>query len=360
MRKHRSKLRSLGVALLALIAALPPLPAAAATFRNLYTLNVAPDSTETDQRSAALKAAMATLLVRVTGRRDAALDPALQPLVDQASTYLNSYGLLKSGEVQVGFNASRVASALTALNQPVWGDERPLTLIWVAVDDGNGSRALLGANGADNPDLQPAVTDLLAMIRAELAKVADERGLPLALPLLDLEDLNAVSFADLWGGFEDRIALASARYRADAVLVGRIRPGPEGVDVQWLLLEEGERRELAGAALRDGLDAVADRAAAELAVVGGATAIRLAILDVASFADYGRVMSYLETLSVLQTVDVDSFDHGTLNLKVAARGDSRVLERVLALGGVLRSAAAPTEGSGAPAQLVFRLARTDQ
>ena len=359
MRKHRSKLRSLGVAVAALVAALQALPAAAARFTSLYTLNVAPDPAEADQRSAALKAAMAKLLVRVTGRRDAALDPALQPLVDQASMYLNSYGLLKSGEVQVGFNASRVAAELATLNQPIWGDERPLTLVWVAVDDGNGSRALLGANGADNPDLPPAMTDLLTMIRDDLAKVADERGLPLALPLLDIEDLNAVSFADLWGGFEDRIALASARYRADAVLVGRIRPGSFGVEVQWLLLQDGERRELDGVALRDGLDAVADRAAAELAVVGGATATRLTVLDVASFADYGRVMSYLDTLSVLQSVDVESFEHGTLNLKIAARGDPRVLERVLALGGVLRSADVPTAAGSAPA-LTFRIARAAQ
>jgi len=39
-------------------------------------------------------------------------------------------------------------------------------------------------------------------------------------------------------------------------------------------------------------------------------------------------------------VDVESLDNGMLRLRVAARGDARVLERVLALGGVLRPAAA--------------------
>jgi hypothetical protein len=38
-------------------------------------------------------------------------------------------------------------------------------------------------------------------------------------------------------------------------------------------------------------------------------------------------------------VDVESLENGTLRLRVAARGDARVLERVLALGGVLRPAA---------------------
>jgi hypothetical protein len=111
---------------------------------------------------------------------------------------------------------------------------------------------------------------------------------------------------------------------------------------------------LDGVALRDGLDAVADRYAAELSVLGGASSTRLTVLDVATLADYGRVLSYLERLSVLQSVDVDSFEHGSLNLKVVARGDARVLGRVLALGGVL----APNgSGGDAGAPLVFRVAR---
>jgi hypothetical protein len=84
-------------------------------------------------------------------------------------------------------------------------------------------------------------------------------------------------------------------------------------------------------------------------VVGGATASRLRVLDVTTPADYGRVMSYLETVSSLQSVDVESLERGTLTVRVAARGDARVLERVLALGGVLR----PDSAGGA---LVFRIA----
>jgi len=61
-------------------------------------------------------------------------------------------------------------------------------------------------------------------------------------------------------------------------------------------------------------------------------------------------MSYLEQQSVLQRVDVESFGDGTLSLRVAARGDARVLGRVLGLGGVLRPASSGVDGS-----LVFEL-----
>jgi hypothetical protein len=325
-----------------------------ARFPNLYGVTVTPDPNATNVRGAATEAALARVLVRVTGRRGAPLDPLLQPLLKDASRYTNSYGVDRQGRPQVSFIATRIDQALDELNMPVWGPERPLTLLWIAVDDGVGGRALLPANEL-GADISPQMAQLLTMIRTELTDVADERGLPIAFPLIDLEDLNAASFTDVWGGFDDRVARASARYRADAILIGRVRPAFGGYDVQWLLLKDAVRQPIDGVAMRDGLDAVADLYATELSVIGGATTTRLTVLDVATPAEYGRVMSYLEGLSVLQTVDVESLERGVLSLRVAARGDARVLERVLALGGVLSA-----DGAGAASangSLVFRVAR---
>jgi hypothetical protein len=64
-------------------------------------------------------------------------------------------------------------------------------------------------------------------------------------------------------------------------------------------------------------------------------------------------MSYLERQSVLERVDVESFGDGTLNLRVAARGDAQVLERVLALGNVLR----PAIVAGSGGSLTFEVVR---
>jgi uncharacterized protein len=213
---------------------------------------------------------------------------------------------------------------------------------------------LLPANDADAA-LPPAMTELLGDLRTQLKAVADERGLPIAFPLVDLEDLDKVSFTDVWGGFDDHVEQASARYRPDVILVGRVRPGTNGDEIDWLLLAGGTRRLVAGTALRDGLDAVADLYAAELGVVGGGSTTRITVLDVATPADYARVVSYLEGLSVLQSVDVEDLERGALSLRVTGRGDAQVLGRVLALGGVLTSSGAPQADLPANS-LVFRLA----
>jgi len=352
MRCPASSLRSWFLAGLA-AASTWALPSGAVTLAGLYTVTVAPDPAAPDQRAAAIQAAMQRLLVRVTGSRDAPLDPAAQALLASADRYLSSYGDDRQGRALVGFSRGEVERALTQVGLPVWGPERPLTLLWIAVDDGAGGRALLGA---DEPaqfgvPATPAMTESLRALREELVAVADERGLPIAWPLLDSQDLSEVTPTDVWGGFDDDIVAASARYRADAVLIGRVRPGALGNEVDWLFVHGVERQALPIAAVRDGIDVAADRYAADLRTVGGASVTLLTVSNVHTPAEYGRVMSYLERQSVLESVDVESFDAGRLRLRVAARGDTRVLERVLSLGGVLK----PAAGSGSVDALTFEV-----
>jgi len=355
MRLSPSSLRVSFLVAWAVVALWAP-PSGAATFPGLYTVTVTPDPTAADQREAAKQAAMSRLLVRVTGSRNTPLDPVARPLLASPDRFLSSSGDDRQGRALFGFSRGEVERALTDLGLPVWGPERPLTVLWIAVDDGTGGRALLGAGEAAEfgAPPTPATLAMIKAVREEVVAAADERGLPVAWPLLDLQDLGAVSDTAVWGGFDAEIVAASTRYRADAVLIGRVRPGTFGTEVDWLFVHGADRQQLPIAGVRDGIDVAADRYAADLATVGGASVSLLTVNDVRTPADYGRVVSYLERQSVLQSVDVDSFDDGILRLRVAARGDARVLERTLALGGVLRPAAAAS-ASGGP--LTFELAR---
>lgn len=298
---------------------------------------------------------MEQLLTRVTGRRDALASPDLAHLIDGAQSYVTSWGPLDSERYQVGFNASRITSELTRLNWPVWSAERPLTLLWIAVDFGNGQRALMGEMLADE-GLAPEIVDFMQSLRMELDTAASERGLPIVYPLLDLPDQQALGFAEVWGGFDGLIERASQRYNPDAELVGRIAVTDFGLEVRWTLLQNGRSQALLATTVREGVDWLADQYAAEFSIVGGARMTRIAVLDVDSLAAYGRVMSHLESLSVLRSVDVEGFDGTTLNLRVAARGDDRVIERVLTLGGLLVPASAGDASSASTSTLSFRLA----
>jgi uncharacterized protein len=325
----------------------------AATFEDLYTVRVAAEPEAS--RSQIEAAAMSTLLTRVTGRRDAPFDPRLAPLISRAGNFINSFGLMLDRErYEVQFNATAVQRELTNLQYPVWGPERPLTLVWIAVDGGLGEREILAA-GPSVMERSPELAEQMAQLRAALMTTADQRGLPLAFPLMDLEDLIAVDFADVWGGFGERLTEASQRYQADALLIGRAWAGDFGMEVQWTLYQNGQRHFINGNGMRDGLDFAADRYAGAFSTVGGVRTATLVVQGVTSLADYGRVMHYLEGSSLLDAVDMEAWERGTLRLRVHARGDAATLQRVLSLGGVLSPAGAG--GSAGGDALLFEVSR---
>ncbi len=314
-----------------------------ATFPNLYSIIVPRETTGTTQgrprtQDETIRLAMGQLLTRVTGRRDAPFEPQLAEMVRLSGEFVEQVGQLDRDNLVVRFNARNVEAALVRLEQPIWGEERPVTLVWIAVDAGLGQRELLAAEPLTTGP-QSNLETILAGLRAEIEQVADERGLLLTLPLLDIEDMTALSFADVWGGFSSRVMRASERYGADDILIGQVRLTDFGATTRWTLLREGRELRLPGQAFRDGLDALADVYAAAFSTLGSASTTAVTIAGVETLDDYGRVMQYLESLSLLEAVEPEELVEGSLRVRVAARGGEFALRRVLELGQVLRPAA---------------------
>jgi hypothetical protein len=157
------------------------------------------------------------------------------------------------------------------------------------------------------------------------------------LPALDVQDIAVVDFFDVWELMFGTIQNAALRYGADAFAVARVRESVVGTDVEWTLDLGGDRRVLPGASFRDGIEWIADTYATQFRSAGGERRLSLRVMNVDDFDDYARVMSYLESVSVLTSVNIDRFAAGELLLDVTSRGDVQVLSRVLSLGNVLRA-----------------------
>ena len=325
------------VAGLALLVAAPP--AGAARVDGLYQAEVE----LVDGREAAFRAALGKVLVRVTGRRDAAQRPELAELLDNAAAYAQQFRQPAPDRLWAAFDGAALERELTRLEQPVWGAERPSTLLWIAVDAGGGKRFVVasGAELAEEAD-----------VRAQAVEAARERGIPVVFPLRDAEDRARASFAEVWGGFEDSILAASQRYGADAVLVGRLAAGDMGHGRWTLYGADGAERWSGGVA--DSIGRLADGFAARFAVVssGGARTIRVAVAGVDTVEDYGRISQFLGRLTAVQSFGVESVERDQVVFRVAMRGEPATLDEAVRLGGVLRPAA------GQPGHdLSYRVAR---
>jgi len=81
------------------------------------------------QTPAALAQALRAALVRATGHRRVATDPALAPLLAAAQRYVLGYLPGRHGSLQVMFDGAQIDQAIRAAGLSVWRPERPFTLV---------------------------------------------------------------------------------------------------------------------------------------------------------------------------------------------------------------------------------------
>ncbi len=297
-----------------------------------YSAAVSLEEDTTEQREAAFKDALALVLVKVTGQRNIAQEAAVVDIIDGAAGFVQGFRFEREDDEQmmrVNFDGRAVEKAVAERGLPVWGSERPAVLLWLAVDDRRGNRFVLAADDHDTKDTA-------ARLRKTIARLADSRGLPVTLPLYDAQDQDAVSFADLWGGFDEAVNVASERYAPDAILVGRARTRGRTWEVRWNLMDINGRQQWVGG-FADGINQTADTYAQAFAVLRAEGEVILIVDDVSSFDAYGQVLSHLRGLSVVEQVDLNQATDSTLTFRLRLRGDTDVLQRAIRLGGRLQA-----------------------
>jgi Uncharacterized protein conserved in bacteria (DUF2066) len=107
----------------------------------------------------AAQAAMRVELVRLVGTRDAASDPALAMLIDNARQYVQLERSTTAGQMQVLFDEGALSAAIGTAGRTLWGSDRPL--LWI--------------------ELPPLAAATTAALRMRLSAAADERGLPIMI-----------------------------------------------------------------------------------------------------------------------------------------------------------------------------------
>jgi len=345
-------------------------PATAAEVKGLYQAKEPVKTQTRDERLEVYPDALAQVLVKVTGNRSVPELPELADFMSNAVSLVQQfhYEELPPGNAALaeeGYNRLPVASfdghaitrALIAANVPLWGSTRPEVLLWLAIEDRE-TRYLLAANAS-------------AELESYLNEQATRRGLPVLLPLLDLDDRRQLDFADVWGDFSHNVMQASARYGTDAVLIGRLIRTPEGRwQTRWSLRyagssasseywqgEANDQKE----ALAVGIDGAADRIAQRYAQrynPDSADSVAVRVTGVDDMRGYARAMKYLQSLDIVTGVDVLRVRDEEVLFRVAIRGDAGGLEQSIRLGNTLAqsAAAAPAAGEVTPAKaFVYRL-----
>jgi hypothetical protein len=319
------------ILLLALIAA----PIGAVEVASLYSAQVSFDQEENDPRALAYRAALAEVLLRVSGSELGSDPEMIELLFPNPASYVVQFRPGADDTLWVSFDGDAIARVLRKSGQTVWGSDRPLTLIWLAVDWGQGEREIIGADDAQRRRDEARSIDRNRLLRERVLELAERRGLPIVFPLLDTTDLQSVSFSDIWGGFDDALLGASERYEAHSILVGRIRPESSQRN-RWSYYFGDEYRTWTGEP-EFVVGLVADLLGEEFAISGNAPveSVDLTVAGIATVEAYGAVQKLLSEVNVIESYSIAQVEGGRIRYRVNALGGAERLSRALRFNGLI-------------------------
>ncbi len=312
-------------------------------FAALFAGNAAPALTRTDlyqattsvagrcegADNAAFQAALKTVLVRVTGNRNAEEDPALAPLVSNARRYVQQCRSAPDNQLMVAFDGPAIERWLTQNGQPLWGPERPTTLVLLAVQSGATSGTLITAD--DTSDLKTAID-----------AAAAQRGVPLLWPSTADLAKNHLDYLAVSAGSPSAVAEIGRRIGGDGVLIGKAGDRSAGANVRWVHLFQDRSSEYSGTL--EGVNRAADLYAGMFAASGALATVDIEVVGIADLRDYANLQAYLESLTFISRVGVESLSADTIRFRLATRGGVDSLQRALSLNGRLQPLTAGENG----------------
>lgn len=302
-------------------------PALAEQVVDLYTADILVASQSASERRRAAREGLAQLMVRVSGNPEAARHTAVQEALSRAEDFIYEFNYRSTSEtIEVGdeerpasrlvmkFSPPELERLLRSANLSLWPANRPAVLVWMVTRDDEGLQRVSGSQE-----------------REWLKARARARGVPLVMPLEDLEDRLALSARELWALDEEVIRKASQRYDAEAILVGRYSETSGG---QWrsdwqLYHNLGNptfylRAGSVEAVIADAIDETANHFSGLYAIVPreeGPDAVMIEVGGIDGFGDYKAVERYLDGLALVRRAELVSLRPGVLTLRLVTEGE---------------------------------------
>jgi hypothetical protein len=301
---------------LMIAAAVAGRPAFGMVHVEVYQTTVPLADRSTAAQGAAFEAALRIVLVRATGSRTAAEDPAFTPLLSNARRYVQQYRSTSDDQLWVAFDGTAIERWLTQNGQALWGRDRPSTFVWLSVQGNGQPPTLLSAD--DTSELKTAI-DTAALLR----------GVPLIWP--DAATAAAASGAVAGGA---NPADLGHRQGAEGLLVGRANGNTAAAAVHWTLQFQDRSSEFTGAL--EGVNHAADMYAGIYAASGSLAPVEIQVTGIQDVKQYAAVQNYLASLSFVAQVGVVALTADTFEFRLMTRGGIEALQHAIALNGRLQ------------------------
>jgi uncharacterized protein len=321
----------------------------AAVVEDLYTVELPVADQTTTQRLQVFNQALREVIVKVSGSEEVLTRPDLERPLNNSSRYVRQFRYINKIDetaeavatdrlyLRIVFNQELLEKLLRENNIPIWGKERPSTLMLISFDDNKNVSLVSG-------DTTPDVVD-------ELDRVATHKGLPVLFPLLDLEDRLILGVKDVVQLNEANIQALADRYVPDVVLVGQIFGRvDDGWQASWQLRFGDRMRDWSYRAqnredvIQQAIGQLAKTLATEYALQTFTNLDEVVLLrvdEVIGVAGYQRILTYLQSLDAVESVRLVLINGNHVTYRVSLRNSLQDLQQLISLGDQLEQLELP-------------------
>ena len=336
-------------------------PAHAVTVEDLFTVELPVADQTTSLRLESFSEAFKQVIVKISGSDEALASPAFKRPVENSARYVKQFRYLNrtlpddeefdgSGLfLRIKFDQQLVEGLLREQNFPVWGRERPSTLLMISYDVNENIKLV---SDDATPDLVEA-----------LDTAASFHAVPVLFPLMDLEDIALINIGDIASRQYENIDTMAKRYSPNALLVGQIvgRSG-QGWQGDWEVrfAEQVFQWSFKASSKQDVIDQVIRHLAKILALEYALEdhrsveqSLLLSVSEVEGIDKLIKVQRYLKSLNVVDSVRIAMIRKDVVTYRLNLRNDPEDLQRLIEFGEVLEQEDFPQLSTQGEEQIIL-------
>lgn len=309
------------------------LPSKSETVANLSVGEVPVSAQTTAAVNQAAPAALTQVLIKMSGNPSVVSIPAVSQAVNNASQWMQSFSYVPASDdaaslkARIQFDQHAISTLLRQAHQAVWRANRPLTLVWINVDDGsNNPNPVLSSDDTSPPTVA---------LKAD----SQQLGLPVVLPDMDLQDQSYLNTDGALPFDINKLNAAGARYKSTSIIAGNLSVAVDGSwQGQWMYVLDGVPHQwdttgpTSAAVIHQAMldmDGVMASVIAARDNTDLQTLVMLQINGVTSLDDYAMLMHELKQLTPVAHVDLAQLDGSMMNLHLRVVGGADALKAAL-------------------------------
>tara|TARA_B100000768_G_C11218481_1_gene349358 strand:- start:120 stop:1145 length:1026 start_codon:yes stop_codon:yes gene_type:complete len=225
--------------------------------------------------------------------------------------------------LQVNFDQSLIIKAFNNLSIPVVGYSRPVVFFLIEIDSGSEAPYFLSSA------ISPRRVDNI--LKDNMNKLSQDRGIFLELPIFDLEDTKTLSSMSVFNSPNEYI---SSKYNYDNLIQIKITNSGLG---EWILSGDINKSFIGNNFYQDleevfsqFLTKLIDQNLNDLAIVTSKNSeLYISLQGISSFDSYTESRQYLERFIGIKTLEIVSFKDNIITYKAKIVGDEAKLAKTI-------------------------------